>query len=71
MNVLVIGGTGYMGKILVQLLLDRGDRVTVFTRGTTRPEWWDRIEHVQGDRNDYPGFKAKLKGKPFDAVIDT
>ena len=71
MDVLVVGGTGYMGKILVQLLLDRGDRVTVFSRGTTKPEWWERVDHVQGDRNEYADFEAKLKGKQFDLVIDT
>ena len=38
-HILIIGGTGYMGKILVQGLLDRGDRVSIFTRGTNRPDW--------------------------------
>ena len=71
MDVLVVGGTGYMGKILVQLLLDRGDRVTVFSRGTTKPEWWEKVDHVQGDRNEYGDFEAKLKAKRFDLVIDT
>ncbi|MCH7714138.1 MAG: NAD-dependent epimerase/dehydratase family protein [Chloroflexi bacterium] len=71
MNILMIGGTGYMGRITVKLLLDRGDAVTVFSRGTSRPEWWDRVEHIQGDRENEKDFSAKLKGKRFDAVIDT
>ena len=71
MNILIIGGTGYMGKFVVQRLLDRGDRVTVFSRGSSRPDWWDRIEHIQGDRDDRPAFMSKLKGKSFDAVIDS
>ena len=71
MDVLIIGGTRYMGRIVVQRLLERGDKVTVFSRGTTRPEWWDQIEHIQGDREDRVDFAAKLKGKSFDAVIDT
>jgi len=70
-NILIIGGTGYMGRITVRLLLDRGDDVTVFSRGTSRPEWWDRVEHIQGDREDREDFEAKLKGKPFDVVIDS
>jgi nucleoside-diphosphate-sugar epimerase len=70
-NFLVIGGTGYMGKILVRLLLDRGDTVTVFSRGTSKPEWWNEVHHIQGDRSDYIDFGQKLKGTPYDAVIDT
>ena len=71
MDILTIGGTGYMGKTVVQLLLDRGDRVTVFSRGSSRPNWWDQVQHIQGDREDRPDFMAKLKGRVFDAVIDS
>ncbi len=71
MNILVIGGTGYMGKIMVERLLDRGDRVTVFSRGTIRPDWWSRVSHIPGDRNDAADFNAKLKALSFDAVVDT
>ena len=60
-----------MGKILVRLLLDRGDTVTVFSRGTSKPEWWNEVHHIQGDRSDYIDFGQKLKGNPYDAVIDT
>ena len=70
-EVLIIGGTGYMGKITVESLLERGDGVTVFSRGTTRPHWWERVGHIQGDRNEYADFRGKLRGKSFDAVIDT
>ena len=71
MNILVIGGTGYMGKIMVERLLDRGDQVTIFSRGTTRPSWWDRVTHIQGDRNDRSAFVSTLQSLPFDAVVDT
>ena len=71
MDVLVIGGTGYMGKLMVERLLARGDRVTIFTRGTTRPHWWDRVSHVAGDRNNPDEFRAKLSGMSFDAAVDT
>ena len=71
MKILVIGGTRYMGRIMVQNLLDQGDEVTIFSRGNTQPEWWDQVGHIQGDRNDRDDFNAKLKGAPFDAVVDT
>ena len=70
MHVLVIGGTRYMGRIAVQSLLDRGDEVTVYSRGNSRPEWWDRVAHVAGDRTDTEAFQAALKGRTFDAVLD-
>ena len=60
-----------MGRITVQLLLDRGDEVTVFSRGKSRPEWWDRVEHIRGDRENREDFETKLKSKPYDVVIDT
>ncbi len=71
MDILIIGGTRYMGRIAVQKLLERGDRVTVFSRGNTRPEWWGQVDHILGDRQDRPDFNAKLRTKSFDAVIDT
>ena len=70
MNILVIGGTLYFGKVIVQKLLARGDSVTIYSRGQTRPDFWDDVAHIQGDRNDYEDFVEKLKGKSFDAVID-
>ena len=70
-DILIIGGTGYMGRLTVQLLLDRGDNVTIFSRGSSKPEWWDRVAHIQGDRENVEDFAAKVKGKRFDAVIDT
>ena len=71
MNILVIGGTRYMGRIMVQNLLDQGDEVTIFSRGNTQPDWWGQVSHIQGDRNDRDDFRAKLKGLAFDAVVDT
>jgi nucleoside-diphosphate-sugar epimerase len=70
MRVLIIGGTKYMGVLSVERLLARGDQVTVFSRGNTKPAWWDRVDHINGDRNDRADFRAKLAGQPFDAVID-
>ncbi len=71
MEILVVGGTRFMGRIVVQRLLERGDSVTVFSRGNTRPDWWDDVAHTIGDRHDAGGFVEKLKGRRFDAVIDT
>ena len=70
MNVLMIGGTRDFGKISVRLLLERGDNVTVYSRGNVRPEFWDEVDHIVGDRTDHDQFVENLKGRHFDAVID-
>jgi nucleoside-diphosphate-sugar epimerase len=69
-RVLVIGGTQFFGKRLVERLLERGDRVTVYSRGRRRPAFWDRIEHLQGDRTDRRAFVRTLRGREFDVVVD-
>ena len=70
MKILVIGGTLYFGKVIVQSLLARGDEVTLYTRGNTKPEFWDECDHIVGDRTDHAEFAENLSGRTFDAVID-
>ena len=70
MDVLVIGGTRFFGKVIVRKLLERGDRVTVYSRGNARPDFWDDVAHIQGDRTQHDDFVEKLRRKTFDAVID-
>ncbi len=70
MHVLIIGGTKYFGKLVVRRLLERGDRVTLFTRGNTRPEFWDEVEVLLGDRKEHAAFEALVRARTFDAVID-
>jgi len=69
MNVLVLGGTTFFGRAIVEQLLTRGDEVTVFSRGNTRPEWWGNVGHVNGDRANSTSLE-QLRGRAFDAVID-
>ena len=71
MDVLMIGGTRFIGRRVVRKLLDQGDRVTIFSRGNVKPDWWNEVEHIQGDRFETEDFAAKLKGRRFDAVIDS
>lgn len=70
MKVLVIGGTLFLGKALVELLLKEGHHVTVFTRGNLRPHFWNDTDHIIGDRTQSEDFHRVLKGKSFDVVID-
>jgi nucleoside-diphosphate-sugar epimerase len=70
MRILVIGGTSFFGKRLVERLVERGDVVTVFTRGRRRPPFWDRVARLRGDRTDHRTFVQTLRPLTFDAVID-
>jgi nucleoside-diphosphate-sugar epimerase len=67
---LVMGGSYFVGKKIVDTLLESG-KYQVFTlnRGT-RPNHDDRITNLISDRNDAEHMKATLAGYSFDAVID-
>ena len=70
MDILVVGGTTFFGRDIVELTLEDGHRVTVFSRGNQRPEFWERIEHIAGDRADQADFGKKLARRQFDVVVD-
>jgi 2'-hydroxyisoflavone reductase len=68
MNVLVLGGTQFLGRHVVDATLRRGHAVTMFNRGRTNPIARHGVAELRGDRDD---DAAALKGLEFDLVIDT
>ena len=68
MDLLVIGGSGFLSRAIAEEFAAAGDRVTVFTRGA-RP-LPAGVNSLIGDRRDYAAFLSLLEGRPFDAVID-
>ena len=50
MRVLVIGGTGYIGRHVVGRLMKRGHDVAVFHRGRTECGTAEGVQHILGDR---------------------
>lgn len=70
MRVLVIGGTRYFGKLVVQKFLSRGDEVSVLSRGNSQPEFWNDITHIEVDRDDAEAMAVALGKSDFDLVID-
>jgi 2'-hydroxyisoflavone reductase len=69
MDVLVLGGTMFLGRHVVEAARAAGDRVTIFTRGKTNPGAHpDDVERLRGDRD---GDLTALEGRRWDAVIDT
>ena len=72
MRLLVLGGSLFLGRHVVDLALARGHGVTVFTRGRRALPWGARVEALAGDRDprSAPGLAALAAGE-WDAVIDT
>jgi len=70
MKVLVIGGTRFFGKLIVENLLGEGFDISIFTRGNIKPQFSSPVRHIKGDRRDYPSFISKLRKYDFDVVID-
>jgi nucleoside-diphosphate-sugar epimerase len=66
MEILVIGGSRFVGPVLVKQLLSNGHHVTIFNRGQIQSEYPESVTFIRGDRND--GFSIKSH---FDVVIDT
>jgi len=68
MRILVLGGTQFLGRHVVDAALERGHDVTLFNRGRTRPDLYPGVEKLRGDRD---GGLEPLAGRSFDAVVDT
>ncbi|HEX8740031.1 MAG TPA: NAD-dependent epimerase/dehydratase family protein [Casimicrobiaceae bacterium] len=74
MKLLVLGGTRFLGRHVVEEALSRGHAVTLFSRGRTPVPWPDRVVALEGDRDPRigSGLTALAHAEPgvFDAVID-
>ncbi|HET9341876.1 MAG TPA: NAD-dependent epimerase/dehydratase family protein [Candidatus Eremiobacteraceae bacterium] len=68
MNVLIIGGSNFLGPHVIDALLRRDHRVTAFNRGRNPSQSRPGVEHVVGDRAT---DLERLRGRKFDAVVDT
>lgn len=72
-TVLILGGTKYIGPVIVEQLIAAGYEVTLFNRGLTNPHLFPHIEKLKGDR--YPakgkGLSALETSRKWDVVIDT
>jgi 2'-hydroxyisoflavone reductase len=74
LNILVLGGTGYIGPHFVRHAVSRGHKVTIFTRGRRDAEIPGSVERLVGDRmiNDTipRGNLTALERRRWDVVID-
>lgn len=68
MNILILGGTVFLGRAIVEDALQRGHTVTLFNRGRTNGGLFRDVETLYGNRD---GDLGALEGRAWDTVIDT
>jgi 2'-hydroxyisoflavone reductase len=77
MDLLILGGTSFLGPELVDAARARKWNITLFNRGKTNPGRFPDLTTITGDRDPAKGEgfknleKAIADGKKWDAVIDT
>src|SRR5687767_14992255 len=69
MELLVLGGTSFAGRHVVERALALGHAVTTFNRGRTNPGLFSTVRSLHGDRTD-GDYDAPKGAGPFDAVVD-
>jgi 2'-hydroxyisoflavone reductase len=70
MRILIIGGTRFVGRHLVEVARGRNHALTLFNRGQSDAGLFPDLEHIRGDRAN-PDDLAQLQSRRWDAVIDT
>lgn len=71
MRVLVIGGTRFLGRRIVERLHERGDEVLVVHRGRCTPKPWVPVEHLVCDRRDLASRAGEVRAFGPEAVVDS
>ncbi|TYB69839.1 reductase [Nonomuraea sp. PA05] len=69
MKVLVLGGTGFVGRVFVDEALASGWEVTTFNRGSHEPP--AGVTALRGDRSAPGGLAELERGGEWDVVVDT
>ena len=68
MKILVLGGTSFVGRAIVEDAVGHGHDLTLFSRGRTGTELFPELERRTGDRST--GDYASLAAGSWDAVVD-
>ncbi len=71
MRVVIVGGTEFIGRTIVESLVARGDEVLVVHRGVTEPPDMVSCEHVHVDRANFSSVAPAVGQFRPDAVVDT
>jgi len=70
MQTLILGGSTFVGRRLVDLLVRQGHEVTVLNRGRTTSDLPPGVQRIVGDRTSTESMTQALAGTQWDSVID-
>lgn len=68
---LIIGGTGFIGRWIVRALVEHAHEVRVFHRGRTTAALPRSVAHIHGERAELPRFAPLFRAWAPDVVLDT
>lgn len=72
LDILFLGGTGFIGPHQIEYALARGHRVSMFNRGRRGGMYGERVEELLGDRDAKvgDGLRALEGDRRWDVVVD-
>lgn len=70
LNILVLGGTDFLGPAIVKAAIQKGHQLTLFNRGITNPSLFPELPLIKGDREKGASSYAPLVKTQWDVVID-
>jgi len=69
-QILVFGGTRFIGRAIVARLLREGHKVTLVNRGVSPDPFATRVSRIIGDRRDPATIKRAAARREYDAIVD-
>ena len=70
MRVLILGGTQFIGRHIVESLLATGHIVTTLTRGKSLDQLPSEVERLRGDRDEGLSGLEALRSRSWDLCVD-
>ena len=70
MRVVVLGGTRFIGRAIVEELASSGDDVLIVHRGVLEPADMPAVQHMHAERAELPAHRSELAAFEPDAAID-
>ncbi len=70
LDILILGGTYFVGPAIIKAALKNNHQVTLFNRGVTNPGLFPDLPHIEGDRSLGPDAYRNLQNKNWDVIID-
>ena len=70
MNILIIGGTNFIGPPVIRELAAGGHRITVFHRGQTQTTLPEGVDEILGDRHQFSTHRSEVQQIAPDVVLD-